>query len=46
MTRGLSEDEATSAIVRGFLDIEIKGVPPALREEMRRAVHTTEGIGL
>jgi len=46
MTRGLSEDEATSAIVRGFLDIEIKGVPPALQEEMRRAVHTTEGIGL
>ena len=32
MTRGLSEDEATSAIVRGFLDIEIKGVPPALQE--------------
>jgi len=27
------------------LDIEIKGVP-RLREEMRRAVHTTEGIGL
>ena len=46
MTRGLSEDEAISAIVRGFLDIEIKGVPPALQEEMRRAVHTTEGIGL
>jgi len=46
MTRGLSEDEATSAIVRGFLDVEIKGVPPALQEEMRRAVHTTEGIGL
>ncbi|MGB9370322.1 MAG: SufD family Fe-S cluster assembly protein [Halobacteriota archaeon] len=46
MTRGLSEEEATSAIVRGFFDIEIKGVPPALQEEMRRAVHTTEGIGL
>ncbi|MGZ4852491.1 MAG: SufB/SufD family protein [Halobacteriota archaeon] len=46
MTRGLSEDEATSAIVRGFLDVEIKGVPPALQEEMRRAVHTTERLGL
>jgi Fe-S cluster assembly scaffold protein SufB len=46
MTRGLSEDDATSAIVRGFLDVEIKGVPPALQEEMRRAIHTTEGIGL
>jgi len=46
MSRGLSEEEATSAIVRGFLDIEIKGVPPALQEEMRRAVQTTEGMGL
>jgi len=45
MTRG-SAKMRHSAIVRGFLDIEIKGVPPALREEMRRAVHTTEGIGL
>ncbi len=46
MTRGLDEDEATSAIVRGFLDVEIKGMPPALQEEMRRAVHTTERLGL
>jgi Fe-S cluster assembly scaffold protein SufB len=46
MTRGLSADEATSAIVRGFLDVEIKGMPQALQEEMRRAVHTTERIGL
>ncbi len=46
MTRGLDENEATSAIVRGFLDVEIKGMPPALQEEMRRAVQTTERLGL
>ncbi len=46
MTRGLDEDEATAAIVRGFLDVEIKGMPPALQEEMRRAVQTTERLGL
>jgi len=27
MARGLSGDEATAAIVRGFLDIEMKGLP-------------------
>jgi hypothetical protein len=38
MSRGLSSDEATSAIVRGFLDVEIKGLPESLRAEIRRAV--------
>ncbi|MEJ2323655.1 MAG: SufD family Fe-S cluster assembly protein, partial [Nitrospirota bacterium] len=38
MSRGLSSDEATSAIVRGFLDVDIKGLPEGLREEIRRAV--------
>ena len=27
MARGLTSEEATAAIVRGFLDIEMKGVP-------------------
>lgn len=38
MARGLSSDEATAAIVRGFLDVEIKGLPESLRAEIRRAV--------
>jgi Fe-S cluster assembly scaffold protein SufB len=42
MARGLSEDEATSIIVRGFLNIEIKGLPPALRAEIDRAVEESE----
>jgi Fe-S cluster assembly scaffold protein SufB len=46
MTRGLSEDEATAAIVRGFLDVEIKGLPPALKEEMRRAIQMGESMAL
>ncbi|HUI39721.1 MAG TPA: SufD family Fe-S cluster assembly protein [Methanothrix sp.] len=35
MARGLSSEEATSVIVRGFLDVEIKGLPEELRAEIR-----------
>jgi Fe-S cluster assembly scaffold protein SufB len=42
MARGLSEDEATAIIVRGFLNIEIKGLPPALSAEIDRAVEESE----
>lgn len=35
MARGLSSDQATSVIVRGFLDVEIKGLPEELRQEIR-----------
>jgi len=38
MTRGLSRDEATAAIIRGFLDIGIKGLPPLLQKELDKAV--------
>jgi Fe-S cluster assembly scaffold protein SufB len=43
MARGLSSEEATSAIVRGFLDVEIKGLPEHLKGEMQRAVRIGEG---
>jgi hypothetical protein len=36
MARGLSEEEATSVIVRGFLNVDIKGLPPVLGQEVRR----------
>ncbi len=42
MARGLTGDEATAAIVRGFLDVEIKGLPDHLREEIKKAVRTGE----
>ncbi len=38
MSRGMTGDEATSAIVRGFLDLEIKGLPEHLRLQMQRAI--------
>ncbi len=41
MARGLDEDEAVSTIVRGFLKVKIEGLPPALEEEMERAIQET-----
>jgi hypothetical protein len=32
MTRGLSEDEARSLIIRGFLDVKISGLPDSLQQ--------------
>ncbi len=36
MARGLTEDEAASMIVRGFLDIDIKGLPEDLARETKQ----------
>jgi len=38
MSRGLTEDEATSTIVRGFMSVDIPGLPPQLKAEIDRAV--------
>ncbi len=38
MARGLSSDQATAAIVRGFLDVEIKGLPDHLMREMKKTI--------
>ncbi len=35
MARGLTSDQATSVIVRGFLDVEIKGLPEDLKQEIK-----------
>ncbi|MGV8074511.1 MAG: SufD family Fe-S cluster assembly protein [Syntrophobacteraceae bacterium] len=42
MSRGLSEAEATSTIVRGFLSIDIKGLPPMLKAEIERAIEASD----
>ena len=42
MSRGLSRDAATAMIVRGFLHVDIEGLPPELAEELRRAVEISE----
>jgi Fe-S cluster assembly scaffold protein SufB len=36
MSRGLSEEEATSVIIRGFLNVDITGLPDALAKETKR----------
>jgi Fe-S cluster assembly scaffold protein SufB len=42
MARGLTRDEATSTIVRGFLRVEIEGLPPLLNDELKKAVEASE----
>jgi Fe-S cluster assembly scaffold protein SufB len=42
MSRGLSSEEATAAIVRGFLDIKIKGLPEHLEGEIKKAIRREE----
>ena len=42
MARGLTRDEATATIVRGFLRVDIEGLPPLLSAELQRAVESSE----
>jgi Fe-S cluster assembly scaffold protein SufB len=42
MARGLTREEATAAIVRGFLRVDIEGLPPLLSEEIKRAIDASE----
>ncbi len=42
MARGLNSEEATSAIIMGFLDVEIKGIPEHLKREIKKAVRMGE----
>jgi hypothetical protein len=42
MARGLTEDEATATIVRGFLHVDIEGLPPELKAEMDKAAEMSE----
>ena len=36
MSRGLTEDEAASMIVKGFLSMDIEGLPPELAAETKK----------
>ena len=42
MARGLDEDEAISTIVRGFLNVDIEGLPAGLKEKLDKAVSETQ----
>jgi Fe-S cluster assembly scaffold protein SufB len=42
MARGLSRDDAVAVIVRGFLSVDIEGLPPELSAQMQRAIEMSE----
>jgi Fe-S cluster assembly scaffold protein SufB len=42
MLRGLTREEATATIVRGFLRVEIEGLPAQLNQELKRAIEESE----
>jgi Fe-S cluster assembly scaffold protein SufB len=42
MARGLTRSEATATIVRGFLRVDIEGLPPLLSSELQRAIEASE----
>jgi len=42
MARGLDEDEATSTIVRGFLNVDIMGLPKELQDVVEKTIQESE----
>jgi Fe-S cluster assembly scaffold protein SufB len=42
MARGLSEDEAVATIVRGFMHVDIEGLPPVLKDQIDGAIKLSE----
>ncbi len=46
MSRGLSADEATSLLIRGFLNVDIQGLPPELEAETKRLMELEYESGL
>ena len=42
MARGLTRNEATATIVRGFLRVDIEGLPPLLSDELQQVVKASE----
>ena len=42
MARGLTRTEATATIVRGFVRVDIEGLPPLLSAELQRATEESE----
>jgi len=42
MARGLTEEEATATIVRGFLNVDILGIPESLKRELDKIMEMSE----
>ena len=45
MARGLSEELATATIIRGFLDVKVKGLPDALQQQIDAAIDAADKSG-
>ena len=46
MARGLSEEEATSTIIRGFLNVEIVGLPASLQKDLDELLAKSDEGGM
>ena len=46
MARGLSREDAEATIVRGFLNVKIEGLPPALEAEIEKAKAESQLLGM
>jgi Fe-S cluster assembly scaffold protein SufB len=46
MARGLSEEEAQSLIVQGFLTLETPELPPIIQQSVDKAIHLTLSKGI
>lgn len=46
MSRGIPKADAVSAIVSGFMDVKIFGLPPALEEEIKKSLKSLGSGGL
>jgi Fe-S cluster assembly scaffold protein SufB len=42
MARGLDEEEAISTIVRGFLNVDIEGLPASLKHKLEKTIAETQ----
>ncbi len=42
MSRGMTQDEATATIIRGFMEVDVKGLPPVLKREIDKAIELAE----
>ncbi len=42
MSRGLTEDEAVSTIIQGFLNLDIPDLPPQLKAEIDKAIEASD----
>jgi hypothetical protein len=42
MARGIDEEEAVSTIVRGFLNVDIEGLPDKLKQKIDSIINETQ----